>query len=79
MPTRPLEVTLNQVVPDDEATLKISLTDPAVPLIASLDEGVEDPTPMFPLAKIEKKEDPEEDATLNGLRLEVLVACTLKT
>ena len=44
----------------------------------SLANGVEVPIPMFPLAKIVKNEEPVDDATLNGLRLEVEVACTLK-
>jgi hypothetical protein len=70
---------LNQFVPDEEATVKILEVSPAVPLIASFDDGVDDPIPILPLAKIEKKEDPEEEATLNGLRLEVEVACILKT
>ncbi len=34
---------------------------------------------MFPLARIVKRDVPVDDATLNGLRLEVEVARTLKT
>ena len=41
--------------------------------------GVEEPMPTLPLARILRNEVPEEDATLNGLRLDVEVACTLKT
>ena len=79
IPTLPLDPTLNQFVPEEEATVKILEAEPAVPEIASLEDGVDDPIPILPLASIEKKEDPEEEATLNGLRLEVEVACTLKT
>jgi hypothetical protein len=41
--------------------------------------GVVDPTPTFPLARIVKSDAPVDEATLNGLVLEVEVACTLKT
>jgi hypothetical protein len=47
-------------------------------LIANLDEGVEDPIPMFPFARTERKEVPDDEATWNGFKLEVDVACTLK-
>ena len=79
IPILPLEPILNQFVPEEEATVKILEVSPAVPEIASLEDGVDDPIPILPLASIEKKEEPEEEATLNGLRLEVLVAWTLKT
>jgi hypothetical protein len=60
------------------ARVEVPVT-PRVPATPRVNPGVEDPIPTFPLARIEKKEDPEDEATLNGLRLEVDVACTLKT
>ena len=79
MPIRPFDPILNHEDPDEEATAKMLATLPAVPLIASLLEGVDDPIPMFPLDTIVKSEAPVEDATLKSARLEVEVACTLKT
>ena len=51
---------------------------PRVPATPRRYAGVLEPTPIFPLASIVKNADPDEDATLNGLRLEVEDACTLK-
>jgi hypothetical protein len=48
-----------------------------LPATCSLSVGADTPTPTFPLAKIVKSDVPVDDATLNGLRLEVDVACTL--
>jgi hypothetical protein len=53
--------------PVEEEKVKISAILPAVPVRESLDEGVDDPIPTFPLARIVKSDVPVEDATLNGL------------
>ena len=50
-----------------------------LPATVRRSDGVDDPIPTLPLAKIVKSDVPVDDATLNGLRLDVEVACTLKT
>jgi hypothetical protein len=76
IPTRPFEAMLNHCAPDDEATVKILLRDPDVPVIERLDPGVVDPIPTLPFWRIVKSEVPVDDATLNGLT--PAVPCTLK-
>jgi hypothetical protein len=78
IPIFPLEAIVKNEDPEEEATFTMLEVSPAVPLIENLEDGVVDPIPTLPLAKTVKSEVPVEDATLNGLRLEVLVACTLK-
>ena len=57
----------------------VPVTDGVVlPAITRRSVGVVEPMPMLPLARIEKYEAPDEEATLNGLRLEVEDGCTLK-
>jgi hypothetical protein len=76
MPILPLDEMLNQLVPDEDATVKIFEVSPAVPLIASLDDGADDPIPMFPFWRIVKSCVPVDDATENGLT--PALPCTLK-
>ena len=73
----PFDPMLNHTAPDDEATVKILLSELVAPTIENLELGVVEPTPMFPFARIVKRETFDEEATLNGLRLDVDVACTL--
>ena len=76
--TLPLDAIENHVAPDELATVKRSSVGcDEVPCIANLDETVVVPTPMFPVESISKNENPDEEATLNGFRLDVDVACTL--
>jgi hypothetical protein len=67
-------VSVRRADPVDEAIRSGSV--PARPTIDSDAIGVEDAIPIFPLDSTVKKEDPDEDATLNGLT--VGDACTLK-
>jgi hypothetical protein len=53
---------LNQLAPDDDATVKILAISPAVPLMDSLDPGVEDPIPSLPLEPKLNISAPVEDA-----------------
>ena len=77
MPTLPLDEILNQLVPDEDATVKRLSVSPATPPIVRLDDGVEDPIPMFPLASTLKILVPVEDATLKASFVPA-VPCTLK-
>ena len=63
---------------EDPREKEASVDGVMLPATCSLSVGDETPIPMLPFARIEKSEAPDDDATLNGLRLEVLVACTLK-
>ena len=57
----------------------VPVTDGVVlPAITRRSDGVVEPIPTLPLERIEKYEAPDEEATLNGLRLEVEDGCTLK-
>lgn len=69
---------MNQFVPDEDATVKILAVAPAVPTTESLDTGLDEEIPMFPLERIVNIATPEEDATLNGLRIVDVEDCTLR-
>jgi hypothetical protein len=63
----------------EDDTSKRSLSEPNGCMIEKRAEGVVVPTPTFPLARIVKSEDPDDEATLKSPRLEVDVAWMLKT
>jgi hypothetical protein len=44
---------------------------PKLPATVSVRDGVEDPIPIFPFASIVKSVVPVEEATVNGLSVEV--------
>ena len=56
-------------MPEDDATANGLV--PARPVIESVPIGVDDAIPMFPFARIVKSDDPVEEATTNGLVVEV--------
>jgi hypothetical protein len=66
IPTFPFERTVRNAALDDEATVKIGVVAPEVPVIENFEPGVDEPTPMFPFWKIEKSEAPVEDAIVRG-------------
>jgi hypothetical protein len=43
------------------------LADPGIPTIERVEEGVEDPIPMFPFWLTENNATPVDEATINGL------------
>ena len=77
-PTLPFDATLNHCAPEEDARVKRLSVSPAVPVIARLEEGVDEPIPMFPFWRIVNIDTTVDDATLNGLSAVVVELCTLK-
>jgi hypothetical protein len=78
IPRRPFEPKLNIEIPVEEAIVNSpSVGAVEVPEIVKREVEVVVPTPTFPLARIAKNDVPVDEATLNGLMLDVDVACTL--
>ena len=63
-----LEVKVFKNLRVEEPREKVLSCDGVVlPAMTSLSVGVVDPIPMFPLAKMVKREAPDEEATVKGL------------